>query len=676
MKMSDEKKINNDYTVRIGTSGMDVIRLCDGDYLCTFGLEHDARGDVDAQKSLDVIHNHLVGIDGKMSDSGCELLAHVSTNHRLNGTTARVVKDGFIVGFRTGDRNEDGTNRLIDVKVLASEISMNVMRDSLRQILLKTALDILVDKHSHEFEQDDDKPNFSDDDNLIGYCIDEGHNVEQYIKVKRVEFNLETLKRYNVTYMEDNEWIEQCTVCDRLEYQDNMRNYDSEGNLCQACQDEMYTCDQCGYERFREDGCYGSGSSDYWYCSSDCLHDAGDCDCCDGDCDDEVFWKSTYKSMKMDDKTFDVIPQRFYGIEIETCTFDCEPSENVMKFFNGVPDGSISATELVSTKLCGDEGLEIIKDVMTDIKENNNAETDRSCGYHLHVDVSDYTKTNMKELYNFCKKNEALFFSMFHENRRNNGYCRSITTYNKEQKRYALSKATKESLVASIFTDDTRKMYKSNGGNIGPRGAFWRGDKLEPATEEEVGNDVARIARSGKYNYDARYVWANFVSVLRQNSIEIRLHSQTLNGNKIGQWAKLWTHIVDGIRYGDVKGRQYNLGDLISKFKTSNSEKKALINYYAKRIKKFKRGSDDTRVGYIGTSLSRDITNDIANIIGNGVIEVPVTTEELNNITSASVDGTAFMESMMRRYVLDESDGMFTTTATQRMFNEIYRRDE
>jgi hypothetical protein len=626
-----------DVKVTLYNSGFGITRLndIDGDEVQHIEYEHDGNGDINAEISNDNLNDFLNDNDYTSVNEYTQVLTYYDNNYTFGRTWISYHNKKITLRLEVCEHSGEYIELFGDIGMLNE---YNIMRQNVHQTVMKELLSGMTTKDKEKFVATTENLLFNDAYGVLRKLATDGYDISVFKKIKSTYYNFrEGSKRHNVEFVEGGhprtgDIITKCSQCRTIAYADDMQEHENySGNICESCMDDMRECHECGYESFSDDGYYGCNE---WYCSSDCCHDAGDCDCCHEDDGSDEYWNSELGSMDItsNDNTYDLVTKRYYGVEIETCDFAGFPNYVVREYFSGVPDGSISGTELVSNKLCGDKGLDIITDVMDEIKANNSAATDSSCGYHLQVDVSDLSKTHIRELYKFCKANETLFFSMFHENRRANSYCRSINSYPKEKQKYALSTATRDSMIASIVKADVRNFVKSGGGTISPRHEAWGGRQLDGISEAEAGSEVARVAKRVKYSYDTRYVWANFVSVLRQNSFEIRTHSQTLNGDKIGKWVRLWTHIVDGIRYGYIKGRQHNLADLIAKFKTSNDNKKVMLKEYAARIKKYKR-SDAERTGYLGTKYSENIQTYLREAleIPSNVIELPITMEELSS---------------------------------------------
>lgn len=94
---------------------------------------------------------------------------------------------------------------------------------------------------------------------------------------------------------------------------------------------------------------------------------------------------------------------------------------------SSIGTGRLSGLELVSPILYEDEGLEELEKVY-EVLSDLGASVNRSCGTHVHFDVSDYTLSDMVNFLNLYYKNQTLINYLVPLSRRDNQFCRSITT--------------------------------------------------------------------------------------------------------------------------------------------------------------------------------------------------------------------------------------------------------
>lgn len=161
-----------------------------------------------------------------------------------------------------------------------------------------------------------------------------------------------------------------------------------------------------------------------------------------------------------------------------------------------VTDGSVVGVggELVAPPLSGEAGLREVADVL---KAMNDAGVgvNRSCGLHVHADVSDLTAADMANVV----------------------------------VRYARFEVEIDRFMAPSRRGDSAHYARSLIGKT-PTGS----------TKEAV----ARSIRADVYGTD-RYFKINLRSYLRHGTIEFRQHGGTTNATKISNWIRFVTQFVD-----------------------------------------------------------------------------------------------------------------------------------
>jgi len=132
------------------------------------------------------------------------------------------------------------------------------------------------------------------------------------------------------------------------------------------------------------------------------------------------------KDIDPDETTYEEIPRRRFGIELElTQARECaeENEYNGEHWFECTEDGSLSGdecAEFVSPILCGDEGLNAIRDFLVCAES---ADTNNSCGFHLHIDTSDFSDREKHNLMKYCSQIERIARMLVPIERSTNRYC-------------------------------------------------------------------------------------------------------------------------------------------------------------------------------------------------------------------------------------------------------------
>lgn len=282
---------------------------------------------------------------------------------------------------------------------------------------------------------------------------------------------------------------------------------------CDSCFDERYaSCERCGCE-VRIDGngngdneSYTSEGGDGPYCSECYCEYYTTCDSCSSEisrehchCNDsgEVFcddcWQDDNGCAEWPETRvrcgvrFDEIrSRRRFGVELETS--DCEGVADIREdtVFGSKHDGSISGKEFVSPPLSGDDGLEHVRQFC---KLARNFHVDKRCGYHLHLDMSDETCEGLRRIAYAYAKTQSVWQSFVRRTRRENHYCKALVW----------------------GCNDVR--YTS--------------------------------AVDGLPGASGRYHWFNLRAYQRHRTFEVRLHTGTLNSDKVCNWIKAHTRFAD-----------------------------------------------------------------------------------------------------------------------------------
>lgn len=230
---------------------------------------------------------------------------------------------------------------------------------------------------------------------------------------------------------------------------------------------------------------------------------------------------------------------RKFGVELETHRVP----GNVMAIcrnhpFKMIYDGSIEGKEFVSRPLWGDRGLQAIEDFCDDMR---GCEVSKACGFHLHLDASDLGPGQLWAVVMGYRLTQRRWFGLVPPSRRRNRYCRRMT----------LS-------PAEILECDRNGI--GLGTFVGYRGS------------------------------DYRYKWFNVMSFGKQRTLEVRLHSGTMDKRKIVNWIRAHLYFFEYlVALGDPVTVRENLGDspTLRKLKQIWNDRD-LADYFVERRRQFR----------------------------------------------------------------------------------------
>lgn len=187
--------------------------------------------------------------------------------------------------------------------------------------------------------------------------------------------------------------------------------------------------------------------------------------------------------------------------------------------------------ELVSPILYGDEGLDELEVVMSTLNSIG-AKVDKTCGLHVHHDISDYDAKNLLYLY-------RLYFN----------YSKGID---------------------SILPPSRR----------GSAGNYY----CKALKKSEVKNfEYCRTPRDFYYESSSRYVTLNCKSYIKYGTIEFRQHSGTIEFEKAEAWIILTHCMVNYCKYNTVALNYSRGGSLEQLLKLLNLNNSYAGNYLEER---------------------------------------------------------------------------------------------
>jgi hypothetical protein len=436
---------------------------------------------------------------------------------------------------------------------------------------------------------------------------------------------------------EETEETSRCDNCDIVMPADDLitRTLDiGEMNLCSECEDGLFICSHCEKASFNDDlaringefYCDDCRNEQFFFCEScqryydrdamselpngesscnDCWCER--CSCCEGcgesywnedlheNDDGEYYCSSCHPaySVKLSQSFSINKSNRKVGFELE---FFSKATPHMNKLGELHYDGSIEcpdefiAREFSSHIFNGDGLLEAIKEVGSQLK-NVNAQVNKTCGFHVHLDMQNETNEEQENIVKWWYEFEKILFAFVSPSRRYNSYTEEIKSR----------------------IDSTVKFAKA----------------------------TTSYKNALRHN---RYHALNVVAFDKHGSFEVRLHQGTVDPEKIHHWTLLLIAFFDTFTKKPFTP-YYEL--LLKKM----SERKKLIfffrklklplsqrKYFTKRVKEFLRGETGTAHPWINITkqpipvISRE-TRSIAQLAETVRVIDPLTAVEAARIT-------------------------------------------
>jgi len=257
-----------------------------------------------------------------------------------------------------------------------------------------------------------------------------------------------------------NDLFIECDHCNNMVHRDYIRS-DDYTTLCDSCvYEHYYRCSACSCF-VHEDGLHID--NDNYYCAG---------------CYEET--SSTGDPVK--GYTFKRIrTNRIYGVEIETCSALDDYADDGWRRY-----AEHCGTEFISPLLQGDEGLEYIEELYSDVEP----EVDDHCGLHVHIDIRDLTPEQRFTLIKAFKANKRTFHDKVDYARHSNEHCR-----------YDLP---------DIKPGDDYHSY------------------------------MERLSTN-------RYTWVNLNAIKKHGSVEVRLHEATDDPDVVTEWVIFVVMFVESV---------------------------------------------------------------------------------------------------------------------------------
>jgi hypothetical protein len=219
-------------------------------------------------------------------------------------------------------------------------------------------------------------------------------------------------------------------------------------------------------------------------------------------------------------------------------TSECERYQELQgeTYFGAKDDASITGKEFISPILSSDKGLEAIREFC---RMARRFEVDEKCGFHLHVDLGKEDISGLRRVALAYRLTEKLWAKFVPESRRGNHYCQPLA--------YAPSR------LGRVETREDWDNFLCDCGD--------------------------------------RYKWANWQAYYAHRTVEIRLHTSTLDPEKICNWVKAHLRFVDwAIAHDETEIREslthYELDAQFGALAEIWADP-ALADFYARRAAKF-----------------------------------------------------------------------------------------
>ena len=343
-----------------------------------------------------------------------------------------------------------------------------------------------------------------------------------------------------------------CEACGCEVRKDRAYSSDSGDDYCRDCYNENFShCESCNCEVHNEDSvstesgdtyCQSCYDDHYDHCSScGCEVSTDDTVCVNGDvyCEgcapsDSNEWEpGFFRPVQSCGK---VGSRRMFGVELETSACPDYYELEGSTVFGAKDDGSIDGKEFVSPILSSDAGFDAINDFCKRAGRMG-FNVDAKCGFHAHCDVRDLSVAQLKSVAYANDKTYKVWAAFVISSRRNNHYC------------------------------------EKHG---------W--DKYDLARIDDM-QDWKAFARS-----QTRYAWLNVAAYDAHGTLEVRLHTSTLEGKKVCNWVAAHTRFIDKVRNMTWKEIDALFGDSVESGFAGLSKvwnDSELTDYFAGRAEKF-----------------------------------------------------------------------------------------
>mgnify|MGYP007100042334 CR=1 FL=1 len=338
--------------------------------------------------------------------------------------------------------------------------------------------------------------------------------------------------------------------------------------VCDECPHDWPECAHCG--RWLDDDCtYYDEDSENDYCER-CYSNIGRNSCRDYDPRRNVLGRR-----------FRILhSQTCFGVELEVSR--CPNADRLFQrgtefgatSFGAKPDGTQGvAKEFYSPILRGDRGLKAIRH-LCGFASANQWRVSKACGFHLHLDMRQFSDQQKVMIASGYAATRVFWGAMVPNTRRDNRYC----------------------YLNEALTEPVRML-----------GVDW----------ENI-----------LYRNSQRYAWMNVAQAYRAHqTIEVRLHTGTLNADKVCNWVRAhllfvdWCALFEGSqrllfeRFGRFDGLHYRFNSLDEQFAELRQvawlNDRDLVDFYKQRAALFGATLDGFRNSHIELPRSSFVHCDV-----------------------------------------------------------------
>lgn len=227
---------------------------------------------------------------------------------------------------------------------------------------------------------------------------------------------------------------------------------------------------------------------------------------------------------------------RTFGVELETSSCPNHMDLAGEVYFSSRDDGSINGKEFVSGILSGDKGLAAIESFC---QKARRFAVDSSCGFHAHFGIRDLTVSQRVSVAWAYHRTYETWASFVPAKRRENHFC---------------------------------------------GGCDWGFDDVA-----FIADDIAWELFCGRLD---RYQWVNFAAYLAHGTVEIRLHSATLDSTKIRNWIVANLRFIESVKDLSIDQISKRFGGNRTAQSTFRAladcwNRPALVEYYRQRAASF-----------------------------------------------------------------------------------------
>jgi len=225
-----------------------------------------------------------------------------------------------------------------------------------------------------------------------------------------------------------------------------------------------------------------------------------------------------------------------FGVEFETINGTIP--KNLCSMYGIVPlrDGSLKGPygegiEFTTVPLSGAVGLEILKNQTYELSKR--CEISHNCSMHLHISGIPKTRYNAMAVYKLFYLLEEEFFGLVQPYKENPGkLCSDWKKFSSDIRDNYCSKLPKFSFLNKTVSESEAINYFKDL-------FIFLADHSEITKESSIYNFEAYVhPKNRKWLINSRYYWVNFVPFVfnRSETIEMRLHTPTLNFTKTSCW--------------------------------------------------------------------------------------------------------------------------------------------